>query len=882
MNHNELRNEFLDFFKTKKHKIVASSPVIPYDDPSLMFTNAGMNQFKEVLSGNETRSYNRAASIQKCIRVSGKHNDFEIVGFDGTHHTFFEMLGNWSFGDYYKEEAIQWSWEFITKICKLPEEHLAVSIYKDDNESFNIWKNMIKIPEEKIVRLGNIDKGDEENFWSMGETGPCGFCTEIHYNKDNKKNKKITEKILNEEYIELWNLVFMEFYRNVNRDFTPLKNKNVDTGMGFERLLAIIQGKKSNYHTDLFMPLIHELENLSDKKYKSNEISFQVIADHIRTLTFAIADGCHFSNEGRGYVLRKILRRALRHLKKLDISEPILYKLVDTVIDIMDNSYKDLREKKNNIKKFIRIEEEKFLTTLDKGLNQLNNIIKQIKKSKKMNIPGEEIFNLYDRFGFPVDITKEIAKENDLKIDEPGFQALMEEQKERGRQSWESDKKLLNMDIISRNLINYPLTSFCGYETTELENKILAIIDQDKIIEKYNSNNNTTLALLLEKSPFYAEAGGQVGDQGTIFNQEFEFQVMDTQKYANYILHFGTLNYGHIKINDKVITSVNNKQRTATMRNHTATHLLHASLRKIVGDHIVQAGSFVSSERLRFDFRHYEAIKKEQIDEIEKMVNSVIQNNIKVEKTIKDKEDAIKMGAMAIFGEKYGEKVRVIKIDNFSTELCGGTHINSTGEIGIFLILSEMSIASGIRRIEALTGTNALNYIQKVRKNHDNIKDILKVSDKDIVSRVGQLLNENKEMEKKLKSKKFNNINDIISQLKNSAMEKNKSRLILHIFENKNNKLISTIGDNLLKQIKSGIILLFNSNKDEDKFSVLLLITENLIKKGVKANHIIKKVSLFFNGSGGGRDDRAQAGGKNCSLLNDIMEKSKKLLLNLL
>ncbi len=850
MNHNELRNKFLEFFKTKKHKIVASSPVIPYNDPSLMFTNAGMNQFKEVLSGNETRSYNRAASIQKCIRVSGKHNDFEIVGFDGTHHTFFEMLGNWSFGDYYKEEAIQWSWEFITKICKLPEIHLAVSIYNDDNESFKIWKNVIKIPEKKIVRLGNIDKGDEENFWSMGEIGPCGFCTEIHYNKknnDNKKNKKITKKILDEEYIELWNLVFMEFYRNVKGDLTPLKKKNVDTGMGFERLLAIIQGKKSNYHTDLFMPLIHELENLSDKKYKSNEISFQIIADHIRTLTFAIADGCHFSNEGRGYVLRKILRRALRHLKKLDISEPILYRLVHTVIDIMDNSYKDLREKKNNIKKFIRIEEEKFLTTLDKGLNQLNNIIKHLKKSKKIIISGKEIFNLYDCFGFPVDITKEIAKENDLKIDEFGFQTLMKEQKERGRQSWESDKKLLNIDIISQKLLNYPSTLFCGYETTELENKILAIIDQDKIIEKYNSNNNTTLALLLEKSPFYAEAGGQVGDQGTIFNQEFEFQVMDTQKYANYILHFGTLNYGHIKINDKVITRVNNKQRTSTMRNHTATHLLHSALRKVVGDHIVQAGSFVSPERLRFDFRHYEAIKKEQLDEIEKMVSSVIQNNIKVEKIIKDKEDAIKMGAMAIFEEKYGEKVRVIKIDNFSTELCGGTHINSTGEIGIFLILSEMSIASGIRRIEALTGTNALNYIQKVRRNQDNIKNILKVSDKDIVSRVEQLLNENKESEKKLNSKKFNNVNDIISQLINSAMEKNKSRLILHIFENENNKLISTIGDNLLKQIKNGIILFFNSNKDEDKFSVLLLLTKNLIKKGIKANHIINKISLFFN-----------------------------------
>ena len=882
MNHNELRNKFFDFFKGKEHKIVASSPVIPYDDPSLMFTNAGMNQFKEVLTGNETRSYTKAASSQKCIRVSGKHNDFEIVGFDGKHHTFFEMLGNWSFGDYYKKETIEFAWEFLTRALKFPEDKLAVSIYKDDDESYEIWKDNIKVPEHKIIRLGNIEKGDEENFWSMGDTGPCGFCSEIHYNDTDKGFKKLNTEILENEFIELWNLVFMEFYRHPDGKMTPLENKNVDTGMGLERLYAILHKKKSDYHTDLFMPIIQCLEKTSKKKYQDNEISFQVVADHIRALTFSIADGATFSNEGRGYVLRKILRRASRHLRNLNIAEPTLYLLVDTVIDIMGDFYADIKKKQDNIKKFIKVEEEKFLTTLDNGLDQLNTIINKLKKSKQNTIPGKDVFMLYDTYGFPVDITKEIARENNLEIDENEFNELMQEQKDRGRRSWKTDKELVNIDAVLQKLKTLPATNFKGYDTLELEDTILGIIQNDSIIDKYEGKKDEIIAVLLENTPFYAESGGQVGDQGIISNPDFEFEVIDTQKNANYYLHYSKLNYGTMKKDDKIIAKVNETIRKATMKNHTATHLMQAALRKVIGDHVVQAGSLVSPERLRFDFRHYEAIAHERLNEIEKIVNAVIQRNLPVNKMTKDKEEAIKDGAMAIFGEKYGEKVRVIKVKNYSLELCGGTHVENTGDIGLFLILSEMSIASGIRRIEAVTGDNALQYIQDIRKSQNNLKNTLKASDANLVQKIEQLMERNKELDKKLRSGKFNTVDDRIDEILNSAISKGDSKLILHTCQNEDNEFVNNIGDKLKKNIKSGIILLINTNKEDDKFSILLLFTDDLIRKGNSAKKMINEIAEFFNGSGGGRDDRAQAGGKNVRKINDIVNKSEKLLLKIL
>ncbi len=868
MNHNELRKSFLQYFEKQNHKIVQSAPVIPYNDPTLMFTNAGMNQFKEVLLGEEVRSYKRAVSSQKCIRVSGKHNDFEIVGYDGYHHTFFEMLGNWSFGDYYKKEAIEFAWEYLTQVLKFPEKKLMVSIYKDDEESYNIWKNNIKIPEHEIIRLGNIEKGDEENFWSMGETGPCGFCTEIYYkHSDNFKENR-----------ELWNLVFMELYKDGSGKFTPLKNKNVDTGMGFERLLALVQGKGSNYHTELFMPMIERLEKMSGKSYKSFEASFQVIVDHIRALALAIADGGVFSNEGRGYVLRKILRRASRHLKKLGFSEPLLFKLVDSLAEIMGDAYPELIEKKVNVQKFIKMEEERFLSTLDSGLNKLTIIIDRLKEEQKSIIPGKEVFDLYDTNGFPVDITKEIARESNFQIDEDGFNMLMEEQRSRGRKSWEGNKKLMDEDKVNQLITDLPITEFKGYEHFETESTLLAIIGNNTLLK--SANNNENLVLILNATPFYAESGGQVGDKGVIYTQDFNFDVYDTQKIGNYFFHLGKLSYGEIKNKEKVMAKVDKKLRLSTMRNHTSTHLLQAALRKIVGTHIVQAGSQVSPERLRFDFRHYEALTSEQIAQIEKMVNEKIQESLKVEKFVMEKEEAIKMGAMAIFGEKYGEKVRVIKVNNYSTELCGGTHLDNIGTIGLFMILSEASIASGIRRIEAITGEYAFDYVQNLRKTVSQISSTLKTPVDKIEERVSDLLKKSKDIGKGAKDQI--QPEKIIPQILEKGIEKKASKLIIHEFIALDNKQFNHLGDQIKTKIDSGIVFFINEDKEEDKFSLLLLITDDLVKKGLEANKIIQQILSQVKGTGGGRPDRALGGAKNVDKISELMKESKKMLLDLL
>ncbi len=631
------------------------------------------------------------------------------------------------------------------------------------------------------------------------------------------------------------------------------------------------------------MPIINEIENLSKEKYSSNETSFQVIADHIRALTFSIGDGGHFSNEGRGYVLRKILRRAVRHSKKIGFDKPVLFKLVDIVINNMGEYYDDIIKKKDNIKKFIKIEEEKFLTTLDKGLNQLNTIITQLNKSKQNIISGKDVFSLYDTYGFPLDTTKEIAKENNLSIDEIKFHEHMEEQKSRGRKSWNTNNKSINIEAISQKLKNLPDTIFTGYEKNELEDKIIGIIKNNELIIDYEENNkNEIIGVILENTPFYAESGGQTGDTGLIFTQEIEFQVIDTKKYGNKFIHFGHLTYGQLKTDQKIIAKVNKEKRLSTMKNHTSTHLLQAALRKFVGDHIVQAGSFVSPERLRFDFRHYEAIDKEKLTEMENYINSIIQQNHTVKKFIKEKEEAIKMGAMAIFGEKYGEKVRVIKIDNISIELCGGTHLDSTGQIGLFLFMNEMSIASGIRRIEAITGMTAIKYLQNIRKQQNELKNILNASDETINKRIQQLIKDNKKLEKSIKSGKLNNINDTLSELVDSGIEKNDSTLIIHLFEKEDNKFVNSTGDNLIKKLKKGIVLLFNTDKEDDKFSVLLLVTPNILKEGFKANQIINKIANIFDGKGGGREDWAQAGGKKIKNLDSIIKKSKEIILNIL
>lgn len=883
MNHNELRDSFLKYFESKEHKIISSSPVIPYNDPTLMFTNAGMNQFKEVLLGNEIRSYKRATSVQKCIRVSGKHNDFEVVGFDGYHHTFFEMLGNWSFGDYYKKEAIEFAWEYLTKILKFPESKLVVSVYKDDDESYEIWNRIIKIPASKIARLGDIEKGDEENFWSMGETGPCGPCTEIYYDMGEKFNDTSAGEGIgyNKRYMELWNLVFMEFYRDASGKFTPLKFKSVDTGMGFERLYALIQGKYSNYHTDLFMPIIAKIEELTGKKYKDkeNEVGFQVIADHIRALCFAIADGGVFSNEGRGYVLRKILRRAERYFKKLGLNEPSLYKLVDTVVNIMGNFYPELKEKRAEIEKFIKIEEERFLATLESGLRMLTDIFKKMEKEKQNVISGENVFTLYDTYGFPVDIVKEIAREHNYSIDEQKFQELMEQQRERGRKSWAGEKKIIDEEKILKLLKHLPDTEHICYDTTESISNILAIIKEDNLVDRVSKDD--ICGILLDITPFYAESGGQVGDKGIIETPDFKFEVNDTQKYGNrYIIHWGQVIYGDIKPDTRVDAKVDEKLRNCTAKNHTATHLLQAALRKIVGSHITQAGSYVGPDRLRFDFRHYEPLTAEQIEQIEKIVNQKIQENLKVEKFIEEKDKALKMGAMAIFGEKYGEKVRVVKAGDFSIELCGGTHLDYTGEIGLFIILSESSIAAGIRRIEAITSQTALEYVLNLRKNLVKIANLFKVSPDESFARVKKLVEINKELEKKIEQLKFSSGIDIISEILKNRKEKNGASLIVYKFKNEDSKYLNTVADKLQKKIGSGIIFLINQT--DKKVNLVLALTEDIVKKGKDASELIKPLAQIIGGNGGGRKDRAQAGGKLIKNIDKLIKNAERDLIKIL
>ena len=867
MNHIELRKSFLNYFESQGHKVVESSPLIPFDDPTLMFTNAGMNQFKEVLLGNETRSYKRAASVQKCLRVSGKHNDFEVVGYDGYHHTFFEMLGNWSFGDYYKKEEIQFAWEYLTKVLKFPEKKLYVSVYKDDDESFEIWNKHVKIPAEKIFRLGDIEKGDEENFWSMGETGPCGFCSEIYY--DIGENYK-------DRYIELWNLVFMEFYRDEEGNFTPLKFKSVDTGMGLERLYAILNGKISNYETALFSKIIEKIESLSSVSFNENRIPFQVIADHIRALCFALSDGGIFSNEGRGYILRKILRRASRYFKKLNVNEPSLYKLVDSVVETMGGFYVELNEKKEFVKNLIKMEEERFFNTLESGIKVFNEILD--KKVFENRITGDDVFKLYDTYGFPIEIIKEMAKEKGLEIDEKRFNELMEEQRLRGKSSFKGEKEVIDEEKILKLLNSFPETIIECYEKTESIGKIIGIIKDYKLQDKLNTDEFG--GIILDATPFYAESGGQVADRGEILNPDFKFIVNDVQKYGNrYIVHWGVVEYGELRLNLKVESKVDKTLRMATARNHTATHLLQAALRKVLGSYIVQAGSYVGPDKLRFDFRHFKSLTEEEIEKVEELVNQKIMENLKIDKFIEEKEKAIKMGAMAVFDEKYGEKVRVIKCGDFSLELCGGTHLNWTGEIGFFTIISESAIASGIRRIEALTGMSAFKYFFNLRKNMIELSKILKVDSNSILDRVKKLIEENIKYEKKIKELKFSNKEDIIPELLKNKIVKNNSSIIIHKFENEEIKYLNSIADRLKNEIKSGLIFLINLT--DNKVNFLLALTDDLVNNGLDAVNIINSLVKSIGCKGGGRKDRAQAGGKINININDFLNSAKEKLMEI-
>lgn len=848
MTSNEIRKQFLDFFEMKEHRIVHSSPVVPFDDPTLLFTNAGMNQFKDVFLGIGAREYKRAADTQKCIRVSGKHNDLEEVGHDTYHHTFFEMLGNWSFGDYYKEEAIVWAWQLLTEIWKLPKERLWATVYRTDEEAFDIWKNKTDINPNHILRFD-----EKDNFWEMGETGPCGPCSEIHFNRSSDLENASLVNAGKPDCVEIWNLVFIQYNRDQSGKLNELPAKHVDTGMGFERICSILQSKNSNYDTDVFQPLINEIAKLSGIKYESeeNQIPMRVIADHIRTLTFAIADGAAPGNDGRGYVLRRILRRASRYGRKLNLREPFLYKLVDALVKTMSDVFPEMRSNKNNIERIIKAEEESFNVTLDRGIQLFEEIIADEKVKKKNIIAGEDVFKLYDTYGFPPDLTNVMAAENGYSIDESGFEALMDKQKERARKS--TKDKLTSMNIAEKisNITETIETKFEGYDLLETESKILKV---------------ETDFLILDRTPFYAESGGQIGDTGSLIFGGENILITNTIKLNNIIIHEYDGSTAKI-IDGKVFAKVDSIRRWEIMRNHSATHFLHSALRKILGAHVKQAGSYVGPDRLRFDFTHFQKVTAEELREIESLINHKLHENIELQhhRGIPF-DEAKKMGALMFFGDKYGDRVNVVQFSDFSLEFCGGTHVKNSSQIGLLKIVNESSIASGIRRIEAVTGLGVEKYISlQLAAAEEHSK------------KIEELLEIKKKLEKELADLKLKeNLHAIPKILSSGEVEEN----IFYyrgIVSAETMDELKSFGDELRNRMNDGVGLL--AAEVEGKVGLVCVVSDSLIKeKKLNAGKIVGDAAKMLGGGGGGRPHLATAGAKDVTNIDLPLKQLKEIV----
>ena len=860
MTSRQIRQQFLDFFSSKNHRIVNSSPVVPFDDPTLLFTNAGMNQFKDVFLGSGTREFKRAADTQKCIRVSGKHNDLEEVGHDTYHHTLFEMLGNWSFGDYYKKEAIQWAWELLTKVWKLPKERLWATVYKNDDEAFQLWKTETDINHKHILRFA-----EKDNFWEMGETGPCGPCSEIHINVgDDLENAELVNAG-SPECIEIWNLVFIQYNRDETGMLNELPAKHVDTGMGFERVCAVLQGKKSNYDTDVFTPIIDAVSKLSGVKYEKEEdrIPMRVIADHIRALTFAIADGAVPGNDGRGYVLRRILRRAARYGRKINLKEPFLYKLVDVLSETMGEVFPEVVEKKDYVKKVIKAEEESFNSTLDRGIELFDEVVKRLIKQGIKIIPGEEVFKLYDTFGFPVDLTNVMAREIDFAIDEIGFNELMSEQKERGREA--SKEKFAAVNVTLNDLSGFELsgsnpTVFTGYD--ELKTKA-------KIVGLKKENENTLV--ILDRSPFYVESGGQTDDLGKIRVDSYSYDVIDVTKIDSHVIHILNTNNTQLKIGSEIIAEVDQNRRWDIMRNHSVTHFLHKVLRTVLGTHVQQAGSYVGSDRLRFDFTHFAKLSGEELQKIEMMVNEQIRKNYPLNHHRNTPfDEAKKMGALMFFGDKYGDRVNVVQFGDFSMEFCGGTHVHNSSEIGLFKILSESSIASGVRRIEAVTGAGVEKYIQsqldQIKLSEQKIEELLDVKKK--------LEKEIAELRMKEKLEQLDHILSLSSEEKGIPVFKGK------VHADSMDELKS-FGDEMRNKVRSGVGVLIA--QIEDKVGIVCIVSDDLIKdKKLNAGKIVGELAKLVGGGGGGRPHLATAGGKDVKEIVSALSRVEKIVGNFL
>ncbi|MGX5173381.1 alanine--tRNA ligase [Aliikangiella sp. IMCC44653] len=857
MTSNEIREAFLTYFESKGHQRVDSSPLVPGNDPTLLFTNAGMVPFKECFLGTEDRGYSRATSSQKCVRAGGKHNDLENVGYTARHHTFFEMLGNFSFGDYFKKEAMQFAWDFLTQELKLPAEKLWVTVHKDDKESEDIWFNDIGIDKNRFSRLG-----DKDNFWSMGDTGPCGPCSEIFYDHGEgvEGGPPGTPEEDGDRYIEIWNLVFMQFNRSKDGSMKPLPKPSVDTGMGLERISAVMQHVHNNYEIDLFANLIQFIAKVIGVKDHTNQ-SLRVVADHIRSCSFMILDGVIPGNEGRGYVLRRIIRRAIRHGNKLNAPSHFFHQLVPGLVAQMGQAYPDLKKQQQQIMDILLQEEQQFARTLEQGMKILEQDIADLQNQQ---IQGETLFKLYDTYGFPVDLTADIAREKGLSVDMEGFESCMQEQRERARQGSQFGNDYNdNLDLKSE-------TQFTGYTDSSANSQVSEIVIDGGKVDAITAG--TEAALVILHSPFYAESGGQAGDRGRIYADDFEFEVQDTIKVNEAFLHKGIVRSGTVKVGAKATAEIDQKNREETALNHSATHLLHAALRKILGEHVQQKGSLVDSERLRFDFSHPGSVSQEEIFKIEQLVNLKIRENHPVETKLTSIEDAKQIGAMMLFGEKYGSEVRVLKMSEFSVELCGGTHVKRTGDIGAFKVVSEQGIASGVRRIEAITGASAIEYTQKQGWLINQLASSLKTDRLSLSEKVEQLVVKSKQQDReidKLKSKLSSSQgSDLLSQ----AQEINGVKVLAVKVEGVDNKGLRTLSDQLKDKIGSGIIALATAN--DDKVTLITAVTKDLCKQ-YHAGNLMRELAAIVDGKGGGRPDMAQGGGTNVAAIGEAIQAVK-------
>lgn len=854
----EIRQAFLDFFHSKGHQVVASSSLVPNNDPTLLFTNAGMNQFKDVFLGLDKRNYSRATTSQRCVRAGGKHNDLENVGYTARHHTFFEMLGNFSFGDYFKHDAIQFAWELLTgeNWFALPKERLWVTVYETDDEAYEIWEKEVGIPRERIIRIGD-NKGApyaSDNFWQMGDTGPCGPCTEIFYDHGEHiwGGPPGSPEEDGDRYIEIWNIVFMQFNRQADGTMEPLPKPSVDTGMGLERIAAVLQHVNSNYDIDLFRTLIEAVAKVTGATDLGNK-SLRVIADHIRSCAFLVADGVLPSNENRGYVLRRIIRRAVRHGNMLGAKETFFYKLVGPLIEVMGSVGEELKRQQAQVEQVLKTEEEQFARTLERGLALLDE---ELAKLQGDTLDGETAFRLYDTYGFPVDLTADVCRERNIKVDEAGFEAAMEEQRRRAREAsgFGADyNAMIRVDSASE---------FKGYDHLELNGKVTALFVDGKAVEAINAGQEAVV--VLDRTPFYAESGGQVGDKGELKGAGFTFAVDDTQKYGQAIGHLGKLSAGALKVGDAVQADVDEARRARIRLNHSATHLMHAALRQVLGTHVAQKGSLVSDKVLRFDFSHNEAMKPSEIRQVEDLVNAQIRRNLPIETNIMDLDAARAKGAMALFGEKYDERVRVLSMGDFSTELCGGTHASRTGDIGLFRIISESGTAAGIRRIEAVTGEGAMATVHAQSDRLNDIAHLLKGDSQNLGDKVRAVLERTRQLEKELQQLKDQAAAQESANLSSKAVDLNGVKLLVSELAGIEPKMLRTMVDDLKNQLGSTVIVL--ATVVEGKVSLIAGVSKDVTDR-VKAGELIGMVAQQVGGKGGGRPDMAQAGGTDAAAL---------------